>query len=107
MDRALIQAAVSGSACRRHSLAKSNLDDRQIDYFLERYQSLRQQARGRHRPQSLDRAYKSAMLNSFSSQTLQGAMLGSGGFAQRRLESLLAARGAGGRGAYSDAYSDT
>ena len=105
MDRALIQAAVSGSAARRHSLTNASVDDQQLDYFLQRYNSLRaaQSGGSSRRPTSLDRAYKSAIRNSLSNQTLQGAS-GGGSLAQRKLEAILASRGA--RSVY-DAYSDT
>lgn len=117
MDRALIQSAIAGSSARRHSLSHDG--DAQMDYFLQRYSAVRANIRNQRNAgggvSSLDRssaAYKSAMRNSFSNQTLTGGFGGGGvpgGQRRHQLQSFLASRG-GGRssalGAY-DAYSDT
>ncbi|KAJ6225459.1 hypothetical protein RDWZM_004004 [Blomia tropicalis] len=80
MDRALLQATG-----RRHSLSHGESDNPQLDFFLQRYNNLRQM---RRRPQSLDRAYKSAMRNSFSTQTLEGFIPGMGGNDRQRSSRL-------------------
>lgn len=117
MDRALIQSAIAGSSARRHSLSHGG--DAQMDYFLQRYSAVRANIRNQRNAgggvSSLDRssaAYKSAMRNSFSNQTLTGGFGGGGvpgGQRRHQLQSFLSSRGEGrssALGAY-DAYSDT
>ena len=119
MDQGLYHNQYQQVIDRRHSLSHGLGSDE--DLFLQRYQNLRKQLSGntashyhtrtsslsRPRPQSLDRgAYKSALRNSFSSQTLMG--LNDRGVAHRGNQMMIQSLLTNGRKKIGgDTYSDS